>query len=308
MTNKFLYLNPEEIMDSEDFKVIEQFLKDTRRSQIGWHYIVDLTWIYSQAKNWPTSYKVLDAGGGRGPTQFLLAEMGLDVTNIDLFHLQPLSVQRKRYQMNRVTLNSYVTSDYVDHLEAYRSPLYRIKAMVKGFLEMPLVSSVSNQVYDQLNARWRNKNGYQDRKLGEIEWVVGNLCGMPEITDNSFDAVVSLSALEHIPINILPSAVSEINRSLKQGGAWAVTTSGTEQVKTWYHEPSKGQCFSEDDFERLFDATLDGELDAENAIIKYRESNYLKRNLSYFYKKSGDNGMPFGEWDPKYIPVGLYHI
>ncbi len=302
-----MYLDPEEVLDSEDFKTVEYFLKHTNRMGIGWHYIVDLTWVYSLAKNWPASYRVLDAGGGRGPTQFLLAEMGFDVTNIDLFHFTPHDVQKLRYQLYKRQLESYVTSDYVEHLKAFRSPLQGIKVLVRGLIKMPVFNSVSNVVYGRMHTNWRCKYGYQNRGVGKIEWVVGNLCNMPEYQDNGFDAIVSLSALEHIPMNILPIALSEIKRVVKSEGAWAVTTSGTNQIESWYHEPSKGNCFSERDFERLFGATLKGGIDADAAIEKYQNCDYLKRNLASFYKKSGDNGMPYGVWDPKYIPVGLFN-
>ena len=36
-----------------------------------------------------------------------------------------------------------------------------------------------------------------------------------------------------------------------------------------------------------------------------KNSNELQLRLSDFYYKSGDNGMPWGKWDPKYIPVGV---
>lgn len=307
MPLSYIYLDPEKILDSDDFKIVEYFLKHTNRMGIGWHYIIDLTWVYSLAKNWPTSYRILDAGGGRGPTQFLLAEMGFDVTNIDLFHFTPHDVQKQRYQLYKRQLESYVTSDYVEHLEAFRGPLQSIKVIVRGLIKMPVFKSISNVVYGRMHTNWRDRYGYQDRRIGKIEWVVGNLCNMPEYQDSSFDAVVSLSALEHIPIDLLPSALSEINRIVKLDGAWAVTTSGTNQRESWYHEPSKGNCFSESDFERLFGATLKGGIDVDAAIEKYQNCDYLKRNLASFYKKSGDNGMPFGVWDPKYIPVGLFN-
>ena len=43
----------------------------------------------------------------------------------------------------------------------------------------------------------------------------------------------------------------------------------------------------------------------EMILDKYRQCSYLKNNLSEFYKKSGNYGMPWGKWYPKYIPVGL---
>ena len=74
---RYIFVDPDEILKTADFEFVRTFLEDTGRTQIGWHYVVDLAWIYSQARNWPTGYRILDAGGGRGPTQFLLESLGL---------------------------------------------------------------------------------------------------------------------------------------------------------------------------------------------------------------------------------------
>jgi hypothetical protein len=71
----YYLIDPDEQINSDDFKFIESFLKATGRTQLGWHYITDITWIYSQVKNLPRNFTILDAGGGAGPVQFLLAEM-----------------------------------------------------------------------------------------------------------------------------------------------------------------------------------------------------------------------------------------
>jgi hypothetical protein len=34
----------------------------------------------------------------------------------------------------------------------------------------------------------------------------------------------------------------------------------------------------------------------------------LKNNLASFYFKSGENGMPWGEWNPEYQPVGVCKV
>ena len=87
---QYEFIDPDIQIASEDFKIIESFLKMTNRTQIGWHYISDITWVYSHIKHWPRDFKILDAGGGAGgPVQFLMAELGFDITNIDLNLNQP---------------------------------------------------------------------------------------------------------------------------------------------------------------------------------------------------------------------------
>ena len=96
---RYVFLDPDKISKTPDFEFVTTVLMDTGRTQIGWHYFVDLAWIYSRAKNWPTSYRILDAGGGRGPAQFLLAELGFNVTNLDLVLSEPALRLQKRYRM-----------------------------------------------------------------------------------------------------------------------------------------------------------------------------------------------------------------
>jgi SAM-dependent methyltransferase len=301
--SSFQFLDPEAIIDSSDFRIVESFLKSTKRNQGGWHYIVDLTWIYSMVKDWPRSYKIIDAGGGTGPTQFMLAELGFHVTNIDLTLNQPSESIEKRYGTRLKRLPSYEPSDYVQHMANRENKSFKRKLsyMIKS---TRLWGELAAYVYRSRNEAWRTSQAPQP--LGKIDWTMANLCHMPEIESASFDAVVSLSALEHIPLDLLPSALSEIGRVLKPQARMAITTSATDAEETWFHEPSKGNCFSPKGLCDLFHAQNVAELSAIEALEKYQKSNYLRDNLPALYHLSGNNGMPWGEWNPSYIPVGIW--
>ena len=41
---------------------------------------------------------------------------------------------------------------------------------------------------------------------------------------------------------------------------------------------------------------------------KYKNCSFLREDLSDHYKQTGSLGMPFGVWDPQYIPVGVFGI
>ena len=301
--SSFQFLDPEVIIDSSDFRIVESFLKSTKRNQGGWHYIVDLTWIYSMVKDWPRSYKIVDAGGGTGPTQFMLAELGFHVTNIDLTLNQPSESIEKRYGTRLKRLPSYEPSDYVQHMANRENKSFKRKLsyMIKS---TRLWGELAAQAYRVRNEAWRATQAPQS--LGIIDWTMANLCHMPEIENASFDAVVSLSALEHIPLDLLPSALSEIGRVLKPQARMAITTSATDAEETWFHEPSKGNCFSPKSLADLFHAQDVAELSAIETLEKYRESKYLRDNLPALYYSSGNNGMPWGEWKPSYVPVGIW--
>lgn len=298
---EFTYIDPDKTLSSEEFRFVEHFLRSTGRTQIGWHYWTDLAWIYMQAKSWPSGTKVLDAGGGHGPAQFLLAEMGFDVTNVDLFLSTPPYQYRCRYGLTMELLPSYTRTEYVNHLTAvYRSGYLRSRLRNNVFWKGVQYLQAYRSAYQ--HTRWRSST-HLSGPIGKIRWLQGNLCALPEIQAGSFDAVVSLSALEHNPLDLLPAALSEVRRVLSSKAKWAVTTSASATPLTWYHEPSRGQCFGKSDLEHYFCATGLG--DPAVYLSKYRNNQFLASNLARFYKKSGDNGMPWGIWDPAYVPVGI---
>jgi hypothetical protein len=132
--NKIEMIDPDKMISSELLVVIESFLKNSNQTQIGWHYLVDLIWIYSKVTNWPRSTKILDAGGGRGPTQFLLAEMGFDVTNIDLWHVPPPANWSERYKIEVIELESYIPTSYIDHIVDVSLQGGKVKSYLKKII------------------------------------------------------------------------------------------------------------------------------------------------------------------------------
>jgi SAM-dependent methyltransferase len=306
MTLVYEYLDPERIIGSDDFRVVERFLRDTGRRQIGWHYIVDLTWIYARARQWPQGLRILDAGGGRGPAQFLLAEMGFDITNIDLVHSRPDYAHVKRYGLTRTALDSRVQTRYTGHILSFGRYRQYLKQARRAVMESRVLRETTAASYAARHDTWRIGNGFDRGSVGRIKWLVGNLCKVPEVAPATFDAVVSLSSLEHVPLEVLPQALTEIQRIVRPGGYWAMTTSATDQVDTWYHEPSLGYCFSRVDLARIFGAGPADEISPSDVLGKYQSSDYLKSHLALHYRFSGKNGMPWGRWNPAYIPVGLH--
>jgi SAM-dependent methyltransferase len=303
---KFRYLDPVEASASPELATIDLFLKQTGRTQIGWHYAIDLAWIFSMARHWPRHFRVLDAGGGRGPAQYMLAEMGFDVMNIDLHLAPPAYSARERYGSQLTRLASFADDPYVRNLEAQytrRKPAHRLRQLIKASLPWRFAEL---HWYTKRHEDWRRLAGQSLHPVGKIALVQADLCAMPDIESGTFDAVVSLSALEHIPIESLPAAVGEIHRVLKPGGRVALTTSATHLETTWYHEPSKGLCFSGKDLESIFGAADLTTAPADEVLQHFRDSTYLRQNLASFYRRSGENGMPWGLWNPTYIPVAIW--
>lgn len=298
------FIDPEDEIGTDDFLFVEKFLKSTERTQIGWHYITDITWIYSKVKHWSRALRIIDAGGGTGPLQFLLAELGFDVVNVDMTLTEAPKAYRRRYGIRLKRLDSHRSTAYGAYIRSAfrRSLLDRTKNMIR---QNSFYQSWKSMKYDHVHDNWRTRAGLAGERRGKIEWVQGNLCRLPEIASQTFDAVVSLSALEHIPWGDLDSAVQEIRRILKPDAFWAVTTSATERPETWFHEPAQAYCFSVADLQRIFGAHAGRNQNPEAILEKYRRCAYLRNHVAEFYKRSGRFGMPWGIWDPTYIPIGL---
>jgi ubiquinone/menaquinone biosynthesis C-methylase UbiE len=304
---RYQFLNPGEILESPDFELVRGFLTATGRTQIGWHYFIDLAWIYSQIKSWPKGYRILDAGGGRGPIQFLLAELGYNVTNLDLLLSEPAQWIKTRYRVTLETAKSYQETAYVDHLVKYSVSNSVVRMLRKAVSNSSVYKYATARKFSNAHDQWRDENGVVD-EIGRLYWMKANLSRVPEIASNTFDAVVSVSAIEHIPLDSLPQAWAEIGRICKPNAKVAITTSATEQETTWFHYPSQGLCFSEFDLQSILGAhPCRGNLPASEMVEKYRACTFLKNNLAAFYSRSGENGMPWGKWDPAYFPVGVFH-
>lgn len=304
---QYEFIDPDLQINSLDFQFVESFLKMTDRTQIGWHYLTDITWLYSQIKDWPSDYKVLDAGGGRGPVQFLMAELGFNVTNIDLNLNNPGFAYQKRYQCTYEVLPSFKNTSYKTFLDnSNKTKKQCLRSIIKNIVKQSIPYKWwSAKRYTNKHKQWRRIKKLTTARTGHIKWLKGNLCNIPEVQEHTFDAVVSLSAIEHIPLENLKTAFEEIKRVVKSNARWAITTSGTEKSETWFHEPSKGNCFSSIDIQKIFGASPKGKQNPREILERYKNNSYLRENLAKFYFKSDKYGMPWGKWDPKYIPLAI---
>jgi SAM-dependent methyltransferase len=150
------------------------------------------------------------------------------------------------------------------------------------------------------------------RKSNNGEIVIYNqeLGHLVDIPSNSVDLVVAVSSLEHNKPENLKLVVSELMRVLKPGGA-LLATLGAASEADWFHVPSKGWCYTEATLRSSFDlppGTPSNYADYDRLFERLRTCDELRNNLASFYARSGDKGMPWGVWDPKYQPVGVAKI
>jgi ubiquinone/menaquinone biosynthesis C-methylase UbiE len=255
----------------------------------GWHYLLDLTWTITQLGA-IENRRILDAGAGTGILQWYLAEHGAQVISVDRFNRALLPVRfRRRYHcqgLRPVDLEP-VSKVFRNDWTGRASWSGRISSLAKDFLGSFVSQAESGKV-----------------------WIYNqNLAELSDLPDNSIDAIVSISALEHNPPEDLPSVVKELSRVLKPGSPLVATLTASAEDR--WHTPSAGWCYSGESLQRLFSLspqTPHNYADYDRLFAELKDCAELRENLAKFYFKSDQNGMPWGNWDPQYLPVGVYKI
>ena len=261
--------------------------------QLGWHYDLDLAWIVSQLED-PTGMRILDAGGGTGVLQWWLADHGADVVSADRLDRSDLS--------GRFRLSYRVSGLRQEDL----APSWRVAWGRLVLHEASIGDRIAGAAKASLTGILRP---FVPKSAGHVTIYQHDLASMPDLRNGSFDAVVSVSALEHNEPSELPSVVDELMRVLRPGGVLLATLSAARN-EDWYHEPSKGWCLTETTLRSAFRMPADSTTnfaEYESIFNDLRESKDLREQLAPLYFDSGESGMPWGVWDPQYQPVGVRH-
>jgi cyclopropane fatty-acyl-phospholipid synthase-like methyltransferase len=265
-------------------------------AQPGWHYVLDLIWKLEKIDhlNLPERSVIMDAGAGYGLIQYILAGRGFDVISVD-FAPRKISWPKNWIFPMKMMNHEKFEDDYIRFLKE--------KTGTKGF--KVLLNEVKKTV---LNYNFRlAKEIFKRRKHGTVYYYQANFKSLKDISSNSVDAIVSTSSVEHVrDLNDLKIAVSEFLRVLKKDHPMFITTSAARD-ESWYFEPAEGWCFSEADLTSIFQLK-----DPESNYKEYERiyqdifnNDYLKRNIPRHYFRSPKGGLPYGKWDPQYVPVGI---
>jgi len=258
---------------------------------LGWHYDLDLAWIGSQLGE-PAGLRILDAGAGTGLLQWWLADRGANVMSVDRLFRADLSGRfRLAYRVQGLRPE--------DLLPTWKLIGYRL-------------SQADNSLNFRLGGALRAAattilEPIRSKAPGTITLYRQSLNHLSELGDESFDAVVSVSALEHNRKEDLPGVVAQLFRVLKPGGQLLATLAAARD-EDWYHEPSGGWCLAEQSLRSLLALSPNSRSnfsEYDSLFRKIRENTALPERLAPMFFRSGDNGMPWGVWDPKYMPVGV---
>lgn len=251
--------------------------------EFGWHYLLDLTWIISHLGA-VQGRCIMDAGAGTGVLQWHLAEEGAQVLSVDRASRADLPLRfRRRFRVKGLR----------------RRDLAGIGKLILHSVDNPgrLVRLVRDLPF--LATR--------RRAAGSVTIYHQDLRSLVDIPSDSLDAVVAVSALEHNSPQELASVVAELMRVLKPGGL-LLATLGAARDRDWFHEPSQGWCYTEASLRKIFGLPADIPTNYshyDELMAALRDCAELRDHLASFYFRSGDNGMPWGRWDPQYQPVGV---
>lgn len=260
------------------------------RLELGWHYLLDLTWILSELDSFDRK-KVMDAGAGTGIMQWYLAQNGAEVISVDRESRSHLPIRFRRH--------------------------YRVTGQRPQDLSEK-AQTVGQRQSDKINPLRRAALTFRDYsttvspigRKGAVVIYNQDLKNLIDIPDNTLDAVVAVSSLEHNSPQDLEKVVLELMRVLKPGAKLLATlTAGRDE--DWFHQPSRGWCYSEASLRRIFglSSTVRSNYDQYDQHFEaLRNCTELRDHLASFYARSADNGMPWGVWDPQYQPVGVCKI
>ena len=254
------------------------------RLDFGWHYLLDLSWVISRLGA-VQGRRIIDAGAGTGILQWYLAGQGANVLSIDRGSRADLPLRfRRRYRVRG--LREAPTPDLNPWNATFGKGrlITQVRELTANLLASPVAGEVV--IYNQ------------------------DLANLVDLPDNSVDAVVAVSSLEHNPPENLPRVVRELTRVIKPGGL-LLATLGAARDQDWYHKPSAGWCYSAASLRSSFDlpiGTPDNYARYDELFQALKDCAELRERLARFYFKSGDNGMPWGKWDPQYQPVGVCKV
>jgi SAM-dependent methyltransferase len=268
-------------------------LKSLARSlklEFGWHYLLDLTWMLVNLEE-VRGKKIMDAGAGTGVLQWHLANSGAQVWSVDRASRAGLPLRfRKRFNVT-----GQREEDLLPETEARRlNRTARISRQAR-------LKSTARDLLARLD--WR-------RAPGSVIIYNQDLKTLEAFEDNFLDAIVAVSALEHNAPGDLVLVVDELMRVLKPGGI-LLATLGAARDEDWFHEPSHGWCYTEASLRRLFGLSPQASSNYDRYDELFTSLNNcaeLRDNLASFYSRSGDNGMPWGKWDPQYQTVGILKV
>lgn len=282
----------EKLIEENKDLALEVLAESSRTGiKLGWHYLLDLIWIL-KGISCPKGSVILDAGAGNGLLQFILADRGYKVISADVSNRNIPGFTSGLYEIIRMGDTNEIPHSYWEDRKKGNSNV---------------ISNVKNYITEYSPCCFEASS---NSSLPVILYYHCDLENMKELADNSIDAVVSVSALEHNPPDKVKQCVNDLSRVLKPDGSMHITISAVNRGQD-FHEPSHSWLLDEKGIIEAYGLKapcISNFEDFENIYAALHDSKYLKRWLSSFYYSGGNNGMPWGEWNPQYQPIGVLKV
>jgi len=264
----------------------------------GWHYDLDHIYILNELEknNILPGATIIDAGAGQGIMQYVLASRGYNVISLDF------SPRNKPFRANGIFSISGSGIDNINYDHEYmnfihygdsspRSMISRLNLKKLNkivFIPGRLFRKIKSYSFYLWARFFTNKNKY-----GQITYLRAPFHQI-NLSDNTADAIVSVSAIEHADINLFSENINELTRVLKNNGQLIITTSGSLTEERTYDKKVKGWNFCESEFKNLIPDSKTlltnknkfiNKLLSSKTFIKRIDPYYYEDQDSIFYKK-----------------------
>jgi ubiquinone/menaquinone biosynthesis C-methylase UbiE len=315
--NEIKLLSVKYLQDKTKLREIDYWLKVMGRAQ-GWHYDMDIVWILSELEKAgiKKGATILDAGGGLGITQFILAARGYNVISLD-FSKRKIPILA--HGIFDIKIEDQEDLDYdhdymgsVDYKESNNSLVNKSNSILKSLNNFLFnktfvqKTSIINNFFDsretlKLNNIEKEKN---NSNYGSITFLRASFHDIP-MSNGSVDALVSVSAIEHADKKLMLKNHNEMVRVVKKGGPLLISTSASNSKDDTFDEKTLGWCFSLNSLKKLQNnLNIDFEYNiVENEILSSKK--WLKRLDRYYYSDPESIFYNKKMQSLPYAPVGI---
>ena len=312
-SSKVTLLSPAFLCDLKILKEITYWSHVMNRPQ-GWHYDMDETWMLKNIEKAkiPKGAIILDAGAGLGIMQYVLASRGYNVVSLDF---GKRLIPEESLGIFDITLEEQGSLEYKHSYQESMSFVGNsnsFKSRYKCFIEKLGRSNLILRLYYKIKRELSHFFYHTIEKMrdhgcyGKITFVRAAFHEIP-FDENYFDAVISVSALEHADIELLDKNISEMCRVAKSGAPVLISTSAIGEEKDFFDGKTQGWCFCSQTLLRFSDnSTLEYSKysDVEREILtsplwlsRLDPYYYCNPNGHFFKKKMA--GLP-------YLPIGIH--
>ncbi len=282
------YLEPSMLNDSKKLKEISFWCSVMNRPQ-GWHYDLDFIWVLNliELKNLKKNSKILDAGAGLGPFQYILASKGYQVFSLDFSKRKIPENVRRIFKVSEEEHDTKYEHPYQNFItfknkEAFLKKIFKLIKLSLIDLFLYLFFKIKKNLIYYLNSL-NLSLFFKKNNFGSITFIKAPFHEIP-YQDNYFDMVISISALEHSDKSLIEKSIDEMKRVLNPDGNLLITTSSSMKVAETFHKESSGWCFSQETISKILGRNVfNDETFLKRIEKKFLESKKWKSRIDPYY-------------------------